>query len=684
MVAKQILPLLMMALFMFGPALGLQPAARGLAQSQPPQLCALGEPETGSFPDVALDFRAYDAQYNPVGEIRPGDVQVQENSNLIQPRTVKRNEHGVGLNVYFLVDLGNRTDQETLLSVLNRFGKEYLQDQLDRVAIYTNFNSKERHHGPWAALQPTTSGAAFIAVANSLGEYEINDYYILRDTVKEVISQVRGESLNCARPTMLVLVMGPDVLTRPDIDSLIAEAVSLQVPVHVAHTQKDYTFNSSDLYKRLATETGGVYAQVTPERTQEFTQLDQPLFSKMAASRVTYTAGYRSPDGSSGDRKVQLLWKGQTNPGPNASAHYAVRVDPAEMTINTPLPGAQVRRTATQKTETGYLYDLDNLPVEFSVSWPDGHPRQVRLAELLLSTPTGREAVGLLENPADAAALKFDLDLRRFTQEGENALRLEIRLVDELGIETISAPVDLGVLNVVPPAVTPSTVTVEPVDNALRYILAGAILVLTVIVLVLWRKLARMAKSGAVGAFVEKVRKTIVGGRNSKPIAILKVLDGPSKLINEDLNITTESVSLGRDPAMADFTFYADSNSSVSGLHARVERRNGQWFVTGVSQSGNETFVDGQPIPNFQPVAIQSGQRIRLGYHGQQPVEFLFSLPAGGAAPESTSPDAKRTKVNRDTLMPELPGSNGKPQAVKEAASETVDENVFEEFRKMD
>lgn len=90
-----------------------------------------------------------------------------------------------------------------------------------------------------------------------------------------------------------------------------------------------------------------------------------------------------------------------------------------------------------------------------------------------------------------------------------------------------------------------------------------------------------------VTAAVEKVRVTIVGGgKRGKPLATLKVTEGPQGMVGQELKIFTEFVKLGRDPERADMTFYSpEVNSSVSGLHARIERVNNSWRIVSLSQS---------------------------------------------------------------------------------------------------
>jgi hypothetical protein len=239
--------------------------------------------------------------------------------------------------------------------------------------------------------------------------------------------------------------------------------------------------------------------------------------------------------------------------------------------------------------------------------------------------------------------------LREFIQEGQNNATVQVRVVDEYGYQGISNPVQIRILNVIPVELTEAMVVENLVTKYMVYGLLALVLVLLVVLVIFWRRLNAFMKSGAIGQMVAKVRKTIVGGARKNPLAVLVVLEGPQRLIDKELKVFTESVTLGRDPTQADFTFYSDSNSSISGLHSKIERSNGQWRLVGISKSGNETFLDDKPISNFEPQIIRSGQRIKMGYDGQQPVELEFR-EASDSASDGKQDNGRKTKFREQTV----------------------------------
>lgn len=221
----------------------------------------------------------------------------------------------------------------------------------------------------------------------------------------------------------------------------------------------------------------------------------------------------------------------------------------------------------------------------------------------------------------------------------------------------------------------------------LLWILGLTVFIQSILLIFLWRRWLSIVKQGsaAVGRIVGEIRKTFVGGsKRGKPLASLRVLDGPPNMVGQELKIYTESVKLGRNPQLADMTFYGpDVMTSISSLHSRVERVNGAWRIVALSQSGSETFIDDQPIPFHEPVLIQSGQKIRMGYFAQQPVILEFQTERTDIRATYSNPDddRRRTEVaSNDDFVPKKPISRDDFIMAKDMSSEDSD-SVFDEFR---
>jgi len=567
--------------------------------------------------------------------------------------------------------------------IIQRFASNFMVDGLDQVSILTTITDAKRANA-WTLLDTTSSVADVQATVGEMTENSTRAYLPIDDALREAISKFQGANLDCKTPSMIVMIMGRDEISGTrTVQSSISNALSIGVPIHVLHVEKD-GFQSETSYRKLASETGGMYYQVPKQVPDNFTVLDQPVFTLLKQQRTRYEASLRLPDGAS-EHVVSVNWAGMSVQTAENTTRFNVALENPVVNILTPTDGFELSRTAQQKIETGFVYDLDTQIVQFEVEWQDDKPRKLTSAELVVTTSAGPMVAGTF-NPESTPLLEFNWDLREFIQEGQNDATVQVRVVDEYGYEGISNPVQVRILNVIPVELTEVMVVENPVTKFMVYGLLVVVLVLLVLLLVFWRKLNAFMKSGAIGQMVAKVRKTIVGGARKTPLAVLVVIEGPQRLINKELKVFTESATLGRDPTQADFTFYSDSNSSISGLHAKIERSNGQWRLVGISKSGNETFLDDQPISNFQPQFIHSGQRIRMGYDGQQPVELEFR-EASDSAGDGKQDTARKTKVgeqNMPSFTSDFDFNNPEPTVksdTKEAGPVEDVESLFDSFR---
>lgn len=619
------------------------PAVTAQTSRENAKLCMLGYSSLETFPEMQVSFRAFDTKSTFVPQnLIAGDVVLVDNGQQITPRTLKPISD-LGLNLIFVIDEGNRTNSSITQAIIQRFTDRFMVDGLDKVTIFTTLTDARRTN-PYLLLDTTNSKSVVEAAVKAISKGSI-DYLPVTKAYREAISKIRSENLNCKTPTMILMVVGRDeVATAVDVQQITSDAASVGMPVHIIQSDKN-GFGNTDNYMQITTATGGLYYQVPGNLTQEFTIMDQPVFNILKEQRTRYEAAYRSINGSA-EHMVSINWAGLVVSTSENTIRFNIQLTKPVVNILTPVDGYQITRTAQQRIETGYVYDVDSLPVQFEISWQDQKPRLVNSADFIVTTSAGPKTVGTLY-PKDIYNVQFNWDLREFIQEGQSGVTLQVRVVDEYGFEGLSNPVQVKILNVIPMELTKQAE--NPVTRYVLYGLAGLVWVLLVLLIVFWRRLNKFMKSGAIGQVVDKVRKTIVGGSRKNPLAVLIVLDGPQRLLNKEMKIYTESVTLGRDPQQADFTFFSDSNSSISGLHTKLERSNGQWRIVGISKSGNETFVDDEAIPNFHPQPIHSGQRIRMGYEGQQPVELEFRVSSAVSA-DTDSTTSRKTKVGQQTV----------------------------------
>ncbi len=637
-------------------------------------LCVLQPSSLANFPELQISFRAYDAKTFSVPQNLLSDqIMFVDNGQEVAPRTLSAKKD-LGLNMIFVVDQGNRTNSTTMKAVIQRFVDRYMIDGLDRVTIFSSVADSHRSN-PWLYLKTTSAKSDVqLAVADMK---ELSVWATAYTPYTEAISMIRADNLSCKMPTMIVMLMGKEEIDTQQIKFVVGEAISAGVPVHVVNIEKD-TLGNQDEYRKIAKETGGIYQEVARKLPQEFTVLDQPFFNVLIDQRTRYEAAFRSPTGAL-EHVLSVNWIGTKVETELNTTRFSISLSSPILSISTPVEGLDLKRTALRNSETGYIYDVDAQLVQFQVSWSDNKPRKIKVAELILTTSSGTNTVATM-NPSDGQNLEFMWDLRDFKLGGQNDVSIQVRVVDEYGFEGLSNPINMRVTNVIP----------LNADNViLKYAVYGLgviVVILLILVIIFWRKVNTFISSGAIGKIVENVRKTIVGAKK-KTLAILVVLEGPQRLIGKELKVQTESVTLGRDPNEVDFTFYADSNSSISRMHSRVERSNGQWRLVGISKSGNETFLDDEAIPNFEPRPIHTGQRIRMGYEGQQPVELEFR-EVNGSSSETPGQDRK-TKVKRPSEFQSQSGvefdfdqSDNSTQEIKKDSEKSDDiDKQFENFR---
>jgi len=652
------------------------PALNVQAQDGPvKQLCVLSTPSFDAFPNIEVSIAALDAGGHAVEGLTNRDFTVQEGGFTYPIDSLQWDENRVGLNLNFVVNLASPTNVPLVKSALLRFGQEYMLEGVDQIAIYTNPSITASKETPYLFLPATTSVTEFTNAVNALpseNKSVSGGQQYIDDAVTEAISNARGESNPCGQFGSVVVLSGPTIFTEYNsaYDAFLQKTISAKVPVYVLQ-HEGVVDNISEIEgesRRVAESTGGAYYKFLINNASTFTQLDDTFFPAITHDRGGYTLRYRTNQPNSGDHQgVVSLSDGSATTG----FSYSVQVLPASITISMPQEGAIIQRTARQQVDSTNIFDSYIQSVEYGLNWPDGYPRDIVSAQLLVNSSTGQATIDLVPE-----SNKFDWEIRDLDQIGDNPITLQIRVIDELGVEALSEPRSIVVQNVL---------DLDPVRGLSKWAIYGFIalgvlvLALIILVIIMGKQLKDVIKNGGgIKGVFQEVRKTLVGGGRRKALAKLKVIEGPTSSVGKDLTIFTESVKLGRDPAQSDYSFFADTNSSVSGLHCRIERVSGTWRLVAVSKSGSETFLDGQSIPFNQPIPLSNGQIIQMGYPAQQPVIFEFQAIDTGYQPQADDPRKTETDVLRTQVSSgPAPLSFGGPADTPQESGD----DLFDQFR---
>ena len=630
----------------------------------PKTICLSSVPRLENFPDIALDFRPLDSSITIVSGLSSTDIQAQENNSAPVPVNVNIAPVGIGLNVYFVIDTGNRTDLTLVAATLQSLSP-MLQDNVDEVTIISDDNNGSNY-----LLNTTKSLSDFQKAIQNLPLSSLK-YTTINNGLTQALKYIKGQNYGCSHSNLIIVMSGGETLNNTNnYQQYIDDANAAWTKVHFFHypNPTSHVLFSQPVFENLANGTNGLYRQIL-NKAEIAASL--PMLG-LDREREQYTATYRTIIGDSGDRNVSLLY--QNRDITRQVQTYSITISNPTITITSPADGIVIQQPSSgSDTTTTDTTDLVN--VEFSLSWPDGHKRNIKSADLVVTSPSGTNTAMSI---SAGAPLEFNWNIGEYTRQNFNTLSIKVTATDEFGLPAASKVVTIKIIYITPP---------PPLNTWLLYSLYAIVAILLVVLIIMGKRIKTLATTGVVGRFLGEVRKTFVGGRRKgKPYASFKVLDGPASMVNQDIKIYTESVKLGRDPQKSDLTFYTpDSNSSISGLHCRIERVGGSWRIVALSSSGSETFVEDQAIPFNEPYPLQSGQTVRMGYLAQQPVVFQFNVEQGSEQQPKESDaeeDVRKTTFISDgsdeDLVPPDPQTHAE-DSTKESTKDTDD--LFDEFR---
>lgn len=628
-------------------------------------LCVSSQPDITNYPEVGIDFRLFDAKFVPVTTITDPQLRISDNNQPALPLQtgVQRSPVQGGIDFYFVLDRSNRATQSTVRGILQEFMK-YYQQEVDTVTIYTDSNNADSQYFP---------GSGFDTLAQSVANYPSNSEDSVR-TIKRILDKLVGDFANsdiCSNPKIIYFILGDGTFeaSRSAQFAEIAKLGKAKIVLFHLPNPRSGSFGYSSIYESAAANAGGAYRQVLSPSDDS-----GPVFDQLLPYRQVFTAGYNSNNGDNGFHTIQAEYEG-AKIATSGNNTYSITLLPAKVSL---LAETVVSRNALEKVDNGFIYDKNSVDVTVKVAWPDGYRRQLSSAAVMIIRGlTGEEErLTISLSPIGNDTYLFAWNLSALQERGQHDISVSLEVADEVGlISKTDADTQITILNNVKPAVYFKSV------NWILYVLAGIVLALSILVVIMWRRLGDIAAKGGqvLGRIAREIRKTLVGGgRRGKALAGLKILDGPTSMIGEDVKIFTEKVSLGRDPKLSDLTFYTpDANSSVSGLHAILERVNDKWRLVAVSQSRSETFVDNVVVPFNDPVYINSGQQVRLGYLAQQPVVFEFQAQASST---TETADFRKTDVgDKTTPVGLIKIDKDQEQKIKQEKSNEK-ESLFDEY----
>lgn len=594
------------------------------AQTLNNTICIQGEPDSTNFPDVSLNLRAFDSNFLALENLTQDNITIQENGQGFTPTRLNFDPKGTGLNLYVIMDRGPYTDIASTKAMMLRFLDVAGIDGLDRITIILSGVSTTN---VW--LKTTTDFSSVRNWINDLNETRLANNTMNLDAIVSALNLIRGENLGCSMPSAVFMMGGSTRWSRDNPTNLImSTAVTTGIPIFFLQTTGQRNDTQSD-YMKIAEASHGYYYSVDKALTVNSSEIDGPLFSRIADMRGNYTVTYHSNSGVSGKRNLAVLLDNGTLSSELQKSTYSVELSAPKVTLISPVEGVDIVRTATTYGEPKFLYDKDVVPIEFKIEWPDGFNRVPSTIRVIASTSEGEQTIEQInETEFSRSSYKLSWNVANLTTEGANSFGIRVEVTDELGLQSVTSPSYFTVTNHIPESVAKQTT--KEIKQNLRvtqymvYVLAG-IIILSIALIIIFRKkiMHAFSASGSIGKAIETVRKTIVGGtgRRKNPIARLEVI----RPTVEIKSIFTESVKLGRDPNVSDYTFYSlNSDCSVSGEHAMLVKKRDGWKIIATSQSGSPVFVDEVRIDMHTEIPLYTGQLIELGYQDLGSAMFRF------------------------------------------------------------
>lgn len=584
-------------------------AVMGAQEDVPRSHLEIATIDLSEFPIVGLNLIATDARSRPMRDL--GALRLRENGVPVADYTIAPLTAGV--NVVFVVDANRRiqeSDDESGLTRLQKvkdsillFSGRFMDlAQRDRVSVLVPDGTNGRF-----LIEDEASPAALIEAVRTFDPGRLPQ----ADPVNMVALALEkaAEGRTSGRFQAVVLFSDAAELNSFRFAPLIERAQELQTPILIlllGGTQPNE--DALDKVQSLAEPTRGFVVHM--RAAADSSELFQVLVDNSVQSQVRYESNIKR----SGTYTVAVSLN-------NLSAERSIELALAP-------PQAFIRLAQTTIVRAGAEPDapVDALqpavqPVEVLITWPDGRPRPLQGASLVVDGAP-QVAPFVAGSGADGAqTLIFDW-LIQDLEGGRYALSALV--TDTLGLtahsDAVAVTIELARPNPVPtplPTVTPQPlqlirdrlppIALPALIRSYAAPLGGAIVFLILIVIVLRRRLgAELPASAEQSQILTPETKDKVVGPDGDSVgekAFLKAVGEGATHVLERSNTT-----IGSDEQRVQLHLADDS---VSALHARIRSREGAyWLYDEGSQQG--TLLNHERL-GLAPRALHHKDEIQIG-----------------------------------------------------------------------
>lgn len=633
---KKTLPALLITVFALA---CLFPPARATAQAG--ATFFISAVDSSAFPTVTFRLRAVDLNNQALTNLNSASLSVYENGELM-PGVVVTPQVDGPVNLIFVVDLGQLSNlsassfgvANTRQVMTDLVTNGYFTDGVDTVMVLgrQNVNSDQTV----TLLPATQTGTDLTTWAATFPFPRSSNRTKGLLGVDDAISAMAQLAPQPGAQTTAIIfitrfVEDPNAAVSITAAQNTAQAAKQNnISIHVFQTDAQQT--NKDALQVLATGTNGQYA---PLAARTFATAVEAVYKVIDAQRTYYNVSYRSNLSASGQRLITLNTTDSTSAG--TPGRYEITVEPPLLALTAPPTDEAIVREALLTADgSGYAFTTNETSVAADLTWPDGHPRDVASAQLLINDQV--EATAPL-TPGQTH-FEFDWDFSDIDDAGLNSVHVAVKVIDELGLEaTTDNTYTIEVILPATPTPTPTEEAIVIPTSGSTLPIAGIVAavcglgVVAVVIIGVFAFLARPKAAPSSGAAspsrtpAADIQNTLIGGAafQDKVLATLTVLEGPKGMMGEPLRVTKATTIIGRNPQKTDITFYPDEESSVSRVHCTIQLDNRSFKLTD-NGSSSGTRLNGRQIQPNDPLALADGDELVLGDLAKRGIKLRFNL----------------------------------------------------------
>lgn len=539
------------------------------------------------FPLIRTTLTVRDNSGLPIQDLRPDQVQVIENNEVIPLKDLQAFDAGVHFILAINADIAldkrdssNTSIYEYLLQKFIDFPQTNLENSNDTYSLTLNDSRQYRQ-----LSDPNSWRSALLAYQPDMRKAAGKI-----DSLKEAID-IATYAEGDQDQVLLYITPEPRMEDLQTIETLRERASQTNLVINVWMVGNDYVLTTArgQALLALVESTGGSLVIYDAKG-----DLPEPS-SYIQNFGTRYSVSYESQVRESGTHKQQFSINIDGQEFQSAEASFRINVSPPAPVFLTP-PSELTYQILTDE-QGNVIKDADTqVELEILIEFPDGYPRDLKYVQLL------NNGTVIQENTQSPFNI-FTFDYGALSESC--VCNLQVKLEDVLGFESNSTILPLKV-NVVHAEVEEE----KPLFQKEWFIFAGLGLVVIVTgVFVLWILPKILQKKSKPS---NKLPQRVVSKFEDQPNLLAKLvrLDQHNRRLQEDaISISAQNNTLGTDPALCNIVI---SDPSIDPLHARIYITNRNEIMIADLSSTAGTWVNFAPISQ-NAVKLENGDMIHVG-----------------------------------------------------------------------